>query len=120
MGKLSRDKIHGDVKERSVIILDDLIASETTVIRAGKACLDVDATATIAAAAHAVRSAKAFEALNDPAKQQIVLTNSIPLDPERLKLIKNKLTLLDLSPIVAEAIRRINAGYSLSQYFGNE
>ena len=105
-GVVSGEAVIGEVCGKVAIIIDDLISSGTTLVRAAEACRARGATAVYAAASHGVFGAKAAETLSNPALEQIVVTNTIP--PFRLAsdLINRKLTVLDASQLFAEAIRR--------------
>jgi ribose-phosphate pyrophosphokinase len=95
------------------IIIDDLISSGTTLVRAAEACRARGAAVVYAAASHGVFGSKATETLSNPALEKLVVTNTIP--PFRLSsdLIHRKLTVLDASRLFAEAIRRIHSGGSI-------
>jgi ribose-phosphate pyrophosphokinase len=108
-GVVSGSAVVGEVSGRVAIIVDDLISSGTTIIRAAEACRSRGAAAVYAAASHGVFGSKAGETLSNAALDSIVLTNTIP--PFRLQsdLVHRKLTILDASPLFAEAIRRIHS-----------
>jgi ribose-phosphate pyrophosphokinase len=112
-GVVSGDAVVGDVHGKVAIIIDDLISSGTTLVRASEACRTRGAIAVYAAASHGVFGGKAAETLSNRALDQIVVTNTIP--PFRLPsdLINNKLTVLDASQLFAEAIRRSHSGGSI-------
>jgi ribose-phosphate pyrophosphokinase len=112
-GVVSGDAVVGEVGGRVAIIIDDLISSGTTLVRAAQACRARGATAVFAAASHGVFGAKAAETLSNPALEQIVVTNTIP--PFRLPsdFINKKLKVLDASQLFAEAIRRSHSGESI-------
>jgi ribose-phosphate pyrophosphokinase len=112
-GVVSGEAVVGEVGGRVAIIIDDLISSGTTLVRAAEACRARGAIAVYAAASHGVFGAKAAETLSNPALEQIVVTNTIP--PFRLPsdLINNKLTVLDASQLFAEAIGRSHSGGSI-------
>jgi len=95
------------------IIIDDLVSSGTTLVRAAIACRERGATAVYGAATHGVFGSKASEALSNAALERLVVMNTIP--PFRLdsNLIHRKLTILDASALFAEAIRRIHSGGSI-------
>ena len=97
----------------SHLIIDDLISSGTTLMRAAEACRARGAIAVYAGASHGVFGVKAAETLSNPALEKIVVTNTIP--PFRLPsdLIHRKLTVLDASQLFAEVIRRSHSGGSL-------
>jgi ribose-phosphate pyrophosphokinase len=112
-GVVSGDAVIGDVAGKAAIIIDDLISSGTTLVRAAKACRARGATAVYGAATHGVFGGKAAEILADAAVDGIVVTNTIP--PFRLgsSAAHRKVTVLDASPLFAEAIRRSHAGGSI-------
>src|SRR5215831_13972324 len=101
---VSGGSLVGDVSGKVAIIIDDLISSGTTIVRAAEACRSRGATAAYGAASHGVFGSKASEALANPALEKIVVTNTVP--PLRLDatLGRNKLTILDTSALFAEAI----------------
>jgi ribose-phosphate pyrophosphokinase len=112
-GVVSGEAVVGEVAGKVAIIIDDLISSGTTLVRAAEICRARGATAVYAAASHGVFGAKAAETLSNPALEQIVITNTIP--PFRLAsdLINKKVTVLDASQLFAGAIRRSHSGGSI-------
>lgn len=112
-GVVSGEAFFGDVENRTAIILDDLISSGTTIVRAARACRDSGATRVLAMATHGVFAGAAEEVLADPALERVVVTNSIPPVGLSSEFASQKLTVLDAAPLVAEAIRRIDGGGSL-------
>lgn len=112
-GVVTGEALVGPVDGKTAIIVDDLISSGTTIARAAETCLRRDAARVIAVATHGLFSTQASVVLANPAISRIVITNSVP--PFRLdtKLAEQKVTVLDIAPLVAEAIRRIQAGGSL-------
>ena len=113
-GVVSGEAMVGDVDGRTVLILDDLIASGTTLVRAAEACRARGARRVLAAATHAAFTADAADVLASPAIERIVVGNSIP--PQlRLPsaLIAARIDVVDASPLFAEAIRRLHEGGSL-------
>ncbi len=112
-GVVSGEAVVGDVAGKVAIIIDDLISSGTTLVRAAESCRAGGATAVHGAATHGVFGSKASEILSSAALDSIVVTNTIPafrLDPN---LARRKLTVLDASPLFAEGIRRIHSGESV-------
>jgi ribose-phosphate pyrophosphokinase len=112
-GVVSGGAVVGEVGGKVTIIIDDLISSGTTIVRAAEACRARGAAAVYAAASHGVFGRKATETLSNPVLEKIVVTNTVP--PFRLPsdLVHRKLTVLDASPLFAEAIRRIHSGGSI-------
>ncbi|OQX84999.1 MAG: phosphoribosylpyrophosphate synthetase [Candidatus Latescibacteria bacterium 4484_7] len=104
----------GDVKGSDIIILDDIISTAGTITQAAEALRKEGAKRIIAAATHPVFSGNALERLKDSCIEEVIVTNSIPFeDPGRCKKVK----VLDVSPLLGEAIRRIHTGESISKLF---
>jgi ribose-phosphate pyrophosphokinase len=96
------------------LIVDDLIATGGTILRAARACRAAGARAVHAAATHGLFVGEAPALLfGDPALGQVVVTNSVP--PFRLSRgrLPDQLVVLDVAPLFAEAIRRIHTGGSI-------
>lgn len=112
-GIVTGEAIVGDVKNRVVIIIDDLISTGTTMARAAKACHGLGAVKVYAAASHGVFVGAASQVLGDQFLEKIVITDTMPpfrLDPV---LVKDKVVILDAAALFAEAIKRIHSGGSL-------
>jgi ribose-phosphate pyrophosphokinase len=109
---VSGETVIGDVNGKTVIILDDLISSGTTIARAAAACGRMGADHVFGVATHGMFSGKA-DALRETALHRIVVTNTIP--PYRLKeiLSKEKVVILDVAPLFAEVIKRLHSGGSI-------
>ena len=104
----------GEVTDRLAIIIDDLISSGGTILRAARACRELGAHTVHAVATHGLFVENAPEVIADAALEQVVVTDSVPpfrLDPTT---VGDKLVVLDSAPLFAEAIRRIDAGGSLA------
>jgi ribose-phosphate pyrophosphokinase len=104
----------GDVQDRIAIIVDDLISSGGTILRAAHACRELGAREVHAVASHGLFVDNATEVVADDALEQVVVTDSVPpfrLDPAT---VGDKLVVLDSAPLFAEAIRRIDEGGSLT------
>jgi len=118
-GVVSGHAVVGDVAGKTAIILDDLISSGTTMARAAEACMARGAAAVYAGATHGVFSSKADEALANPAIAGIAITNSVPPALPVLDRVQNKLSVLDVSGLVASAIERLHSGGSLVDLLGS-
>lgn len=112
-GVVSGEAVVGDVGGMTAIIVDDLIASGTTLARAAAACRERGANRVIAAASHGAFVGAASEVLADPALEKVLVTDTIP--PFRLPpaLLQSRVEVLDTVPLFAEAIRRLHEGGSL-------
>lgn len=108
--------IVGDIKGRDCILFDDIIDTAGTLITAKKALLKGGANPKVyAAATHAVLSGKALERLKDAKFAEVVVTDSIPL-PKGTSGIK--FTVLNIAPLLAEVIRHIESGESVTKIYG--
>ncbi len=112
-GVVSGEKLVGDVRNRVAIIIDDLISSGTTLARSASTCRQHGATTVYAAATHGVFASASNQILATPDLEQIVITNTIT--PFRLTddAVKNKLTIIDTSSLLASAISQIGTGGSI-------
>ncbi len=110
---LSGDTLVGDVQDRTVILVDDMISGGTTLARAAEACRRAGAQAVFAVAAHGAFTPDASRVLAAAPIERIAVLDHIPptaLDPA---LAEARLEVLDGSGLVAECIRRMHADESL-------
>lgn len=102
----------GEVKDRVAIIIDDLISSGGTLVRAAEACLDGGAKKAYAAATHGVFSEGAGQVLGDSALERVVVMDTIPPDHVEGRAVESWLEVVDCAPVVAGAIRALHSGES--------
>lgn len=107
--------IIGDVKGKSVLLLDDMIDTAGTIVQGAQACADQGAREVWTACTHAVLSGPALERLRDSCITQVVTTNTIPLQGK--ERVCPKLRQLSVAPLLGEAIRRIHEDESVSSLF---
>lgn len=107
--------IIGDVKDRDCIIVDDIVDTASTLCRAVEALKDHGAAKVAAYLTHPVLSGKAIENINSSLLDEIVVTDTIPLQPNAQNC--SRIRCLTLSQMIAEAIRRISGAGSLSRMF---
>ncbi|WP_018616429.1 ribose-phosphate diphosphokinase [Segetibacter koreensis] len=113
-GVVTGETIVGDVKGKTVIIIDDMISTGTTIARSVTACKSAGAKGVIAVVTHGIFSGRAWEVLNEEGLDHIVITNTIPpLNLENRELM-NKITVLDVTPLFSAAIERIQEGGSIT------
>ncbi|KAI0199853.1 phosphoribosyl pyrophosphokinase [Astrocystis sublimbata] len=108
----------GNVAHRVCILIDDLVDTANTITRAAKLLRKERATTVYALITHGVFSGDAIQRINLSAIDKIVVTNSVPQDEHRKRC--HKLDVLDISPVFAEAIRRIHHGESISVLFQHD
>jgi len=104
----------GDVKDKDAIVIDDMIDTAGTLVQAVSALEREGARRIIAGGVHAVLSGSAVERLKAAPLEEIVVTNSIPVTPEKLL---PTMTVLTVAPLLGEAIRRIHDEESVSKMF---
>lgn len=104
----------GEVKDRTCILYDDMIDTAGTITKAAAALREYGAKSVICCATHGVLSGPAIERLQDSILDEVVISNSIRLDPEK-KI--DKITVLSVASLVGEAIRRIHNEESVSSLF---
>ena len=107
--------IIGDVKDKRVLLLDDMIDTAGTIVQGAQACADQGAREVWTACTHAVLSGPALQRLQDSCITQVVSTNTIPLRGK--DLVCPKLHQLSVAPLLGEAIRRIHEDESVSSLF---
>jgi len=106
--------IIGDVKDKTAIMVDDMIDTAGTIVAAAQALMDYGAKEIYACCTHPVLSGPAVERIqNSPIKELIVL-NTIPLPPEKRI---DKIKVLSVADLFAEAINRIYEDVAISTLF---
>ena len=107
--------IIGDVKDRSCIIIDDLVDTAGTLCNAAAALKERGAQLVTAYCTHAVLSGNALSNINGSQLDELVVTDTIPLSEEASK--SSHIRQLSVAAMLAESIRRISEGESLSSMF---
>jgi ribose-phosphate pyrophosphokinase len=106
----------GDVKDRTAVIVDDLIDTAGTLRAAGETVRDEGAKRVFAAATHPVFSGNAWENLAASPFEQIVVTDTIPVRPGKPDTVK----VLTCADLLTDSIRRIFTDDSVAEVFGGE
>jgi len=107
--------IIGRVKGRNCLIVDDLIDTGGTLVKATEALLDKGATSVSACATHAVLSGPAVERIESSELKEVVLTNSIPSSEEARR--SSKVRSLSVGKLLATAVQSIHEETSISVLF---
>lgn len=105
----------GDVRGKVAVILDDMIDTAGTLTHAATALKEHGATAIFACATHGVLSGPAIERINGSAIQEVIITDTVPLGDKAAAT--QKITVLSVADLLAEAIRRIHEDESVSSLF---
>lgn len=116
--EVTSDAIIGNVRDKTVLMFDDMISTGGTVAEAAKLVKSMGARKVISAATHGVFVGKAVERLTAAPIDQIVVTNTIPLDG-RVTALRPRLTELCVSELLGHAINNIHTNKSISALFKN-
>ncbi len=107
--------IIGDVAGRSCILIDDMVDTANTLCEAARALKEHGALRVLASCTHAVLSGGAIDRIVDSEINELLVTNSIPLCKQAWECAK--ITQLSVAELLAESIRRIATGDSISNLF---
>ncbi|WP_303901058.1 ribose-phosphate diphosphokinase [Thiohalomonas denitrificans] len=120
-GVVSGEQLVGDVANKTVVIVDDLIAGGTTLTRAAEACKKRGARRMIAVATHGVFAPGAGDKLSESPLERIFIGDTVPPEALDSQFLAQRVEVIGLGPFVAEAICRLHGGESLadlSQAYG--
>jgi len=106
----------GDVKDKVAILVDDMINTGATLILAARTLHEKGAKSVHAIISHGLLSEVNMSLIDDLPIKELVVTNSIPQNKHHT--LCKKLVTVDVSPIIAESIRRTHNGESISFLFG--
>jgi len=106
--------ILGEVKHRTCLLVDDLIATGSSLVEAAGALKRAGALAIYASVTHPVLSGPARAKLGSSAIQELIVTDTIPLDGARRH---PKIKVVSVAPLLADAIERIHFSQSISSLF---
>ena len=107
--------IIGDVKDRTCIIMDDMVDTANTLCEAANALKEHGAKKVMAYCAHAVLSGSAVECVTNSALDELVVIDTIPLRDDARGC--TKIRQLSVAELLAETIRRISNEDSVSSLF---
>ena len=108
-------EIIGDVAGKNILMCDDIISTAGTVCSAAKLLKERGAKKIYIGATHGIFAGESIERLNDTSIEEIVVTDTVPLN-DKTKGIRN-LKLLSVSEMLGEAIKRIHRDESVSGMF---
>lgn len=113
----SSDVMHviGDVKGYRAVIIDDIIDTAGTIVKAASALIEHGATEVYACCTHPVFSGPAISRLKESQVKEVVVTNTIPLTDAAKEM--GKIKELSVANLLGEAINRIHSGDSVSSLF---
>jgi ribose-phosphate pyrophosphokinase len=106
--------IIGDVKDKVALMVDDIVDTAGSLCEGAKALKNLGAKKVIAACTHAVLSNNAVDKINNSDIEQLVITDTIPLPPEKQS---PKITVLSMAPAIGDVILSIQSHRSVSLLF---
>ncbi|XP_040824648.1 ribose-phosphate pyrophosphokinase 1-like isoform X1 [Ochotona curzoniae] len=115
--EVDRMVLVGDVKDRVAILVDDMADTCGTICHAADKLLSAGATRVYAILTHGIFSGPAIARINNACFEAVVVTNTIPQE-DKMKQC-SKIQVIDISMILAEAIRRTHHGESVSYLFSH-
>jgi ribose-phosphate pyrophosphokinase len=107
-------EVVGDVQDRVCVVVDDMIDTGGTIVKAAETLLENGAKDVIVAATHGILSDPARDRLQQSQISEVVVTDTLPIPPERQF---DKLTVLSIAPILAMAINEVFTDGSVTSMF---
>ena len=107
-------RVVGDVEGQTCVVIDDMIDTAGTIIKAVDALFEAGAKEVIIAATHAVLSGPAIERLKNSRASEVVITNTLPISEDQKF---DNLTVLSIAPLLGRAIREVFEDGSVTSLF---
>src|SRR6059058_4143454 len=108
------NRVVGEVEGRVCILVDDMIDTGSTIVKAAETLFDAGAADVIVTATHGVLSGAAVDRLKNSKVSEVIVTNTLPIEPERQF---DKLTVLSIAPLLARAIKEVFEDGSVTSLF---
>jgi ribose-phosphate pyrophosphokinase len=105
----------GDVKDRTILIVDDMIDTAGTLTEGTRALMEKGAKTVYASATHPVFSGPAIDRIENSVLTEVVVTNTIPLNPRAVEC--PRIRVLPIAHLLGDAIERIHSESSVSSLF---
>jgi ribose-phosphate pyrophosphokinase len=107
-------EVVGDVKGRSCVLVDDMIDTGGTIVKAAETLFEQGAAQVVVAATHGILSEPAAERLQSSDIAEVIVTNTLPIPDHRQF---DKLTVLSIAPTLSQAIREVFTDGSVTRMF---
>jgi ribose-phosphate pyrophosphokinase len=107
-------EVVGDVQGRTCVLVDDMIDTGGTIVKAAETLFDQGAQDVIVAATHGIFSGPAIDRLKNSRISEVIVTDTLPISPEQQF---DKLTVLPISPLIARAVREVFDDGSVTSLF---
>jgi ribose-phosphate pyrophosphokinase len=111
------NRVVGEVRDRICVLVDDMIDTAGTVVKAADALMAEGAAGVVIAATHAILSDPAVDRLKNCPALEIVVTNTLPIPADREF---DKLTCLSIAPLISRAIREVFEDGSVTSMFDGQ
>ena len=108
------NRVVGEVRGRVCVLVDDMIDTGGTIVKAAEALMDAGASDVVIAATHAILSGPAVDRLKNCRAAEIIVTNTLPIAADRKF---DKLTTLSIAPLISRAIREVFEDGSVTSLF---
>ena len=108
------NRVVGEVEGRICVLVDDMIDTGGTIVKAAEALMADGAAGVVIAATHAILSDPAVDRLKNCPASEVIVTNTLPIPPERHF---DKLTVLSIAPLISRAIREVFEDGSVTTLF---
>jgi ribose-phosphate pyrophosphokinase len=110
-------EVVGDVKDRVCVVVDDMIDTGGTIVKAAETLFDNGASEVIVAATHGILSDPARQRLQESRISEVIVTDTLPI-PEEKRF--DKLTVLSIAPLLATAINEVFTDGSVTKMFEDD
>ncbi|RBY95113.1 ribose-phosphate diphosphokinase [Blastococcus sp. TF02-8] len=111
------NRVVGEVEGRVCVLVDDMIDTGGTIVKAADTLFAQGAADVVIAATHGVLSGPAVDRLKNSRVSEVLITNTLPIEPSRQF---DKLTVLSIAPLLAQAIKAVFEDGSVTSLFGGE
>ena len=111
------NRVVGQVEGRICVLVDDMIDTGGTIVKAAEALMKDGAAGVVIAATHAILSDPAVDRLKNSPAAEVVVTNTLPIEDEKLF---DKLTVLSIAPLISRAIREVFEDGSVTSMFDGQ
>jgi ribose-phosphate pyrophosphokinase len=109
---ISHMELIGNVQDRHVILVDDMVDTAGTLAKAADIMMDRGALSVRAVCTHAVLSGKAYERIENSKLEELIITDTIPLKKEI-----NKIKVVSCAPLFADIMHKVQSNQSISGQF---
>jgi ribose-phosphate pyrophosphokinase len=107
----------GNVEDRDVVIVDDEVDTAGSMVQAVNLVKQKGARDVYIVFVHPVLSANAAERLAALPIKQIITTDTVPIQPQKIKLLEDRMVIISVAPMLGEVIRRAHEGRSVGEMF---